>query len=382
MGTSERMQPMFAFDLNFWAAAPPVWIMLGECQAKFEQIVATPLRPDVARQISLNYMVKGVQASVAMDGSSITEEQVALLLEGKEKQVSLPINLQTGAKNVAQACAKTIEMIVSGKTPGLNYRRILELNNLAMQDLDLDQKAKPGKIRPADAAKRRLSNVPAEDCEFLIKRLCEWLGGNDFVAQPGFEMAYAVLKAVVAHFYLSWIRPFGDGNGRTARLLEFQILVSSGVPAVAAHVLSRHYYQTRAEYGSLIDVPSLSSRHLISFITYAVKGYREGLKLLLGRFREKQGDVIWRDYINDLFQDRQGRTVERLQILALDMSSQKASVPLAMIQEVSPRVARAYAGKTRKTVLRDLGELEKLELIEKTPEGYRARRELLVSCLR
>ena len=85
--------------------------------------------------------------------------------------------------------------------------------------------------------------------------------------------------------------------------------------------------------------------------------------------------------VTDLFQGRQGRTVERLQILALDMSSQKASVPLAMVQEISPRVARAYAGKTRKTVLRDLGELEKLELIEKTPEGYRARRELLVSCL-
>lgn len=56
---------------------------------------------------------------------------------------------------------------------------------------------------------------------------------------------YAIFKAVVAHLYLAWIHPVGDGNGRTARLVEFQILLSSGVPSPAAHLLSNHYNQTR-----------------------------------------------------------------------------------------------------------------------------------------
>jgi Fic family protein len=40
--------------------------------------------------------------------------------------------------------------------------------------------------------------------------------------------------------------PFGDGNGRVARLIEVQILSESGViPDVATGLLSDHYSKTR-----------------------------------------------------------------------------------------------------------------------------------------
>jgi Fic family protein len=44
------------------------------------------------------------------------------------------------------------------------------------------------------------------------------------------EIPYAILKAILAHLCLAWIHPFGDGNGRTARLVEFQILIFPGCP--------------------------------------------------------------------------------------------------------------------------------------------------------
>ncbi len=43
---------------------------------------------------------------------------------------------------------------------------------------------------------------------------------------PGFaddrnnRVAAAILRAVLAHLYIAWIHPFGDGNGRTARLAK------------------------------------------------------------------------------------------------------------------------------------------------------------------
>ena len=44
-----------------------------------------------------------------------------------------------------------------------------------------------------------------------------------------------LVRAMMAHLYLAWIHTFGDGNGRTARLLEFLILARSGkVPLPAA----------------------------------------------------------------------------------------------------------------------------------------------------
>ena len=39
---------------------------------------------------------------------------------------------------------------------------------------------------------------------------------------------HPVLKACAAHFYLVYIHPFSDGNGRTARALSYMILLKSG----------------------------------------------------------------------------------------------------------------------------------------------------------
>jgi Fic family protein len=110
--------------------------------------------------------------------------------------------------------------------------------------------------------------APAEDCEHLLERLCEWLNGQDFTPREGMDAIYAILKAVVAHLYLAWTHPFGDGNGRTARLIEFHILLSAGVPSPAAHLFSNHYNLTRAEYYRQLDRASKSGDDLIPFLSH------------------------------------------------------------------------------------------------------------------
>ena len=62
-----------------------------------------------------------------------------------------------------------------------------------------------------------------------------------------------VIQAIVAHVYIAMIHPFGDGNGRTARLIEFYILLRAGLPDMASHILSNHYNDTRQEYYRRLD---------------------------------------------------------------------------------------------------------------------------------
>jgi Fic family protein len=66
----------------------------------------------------------------------------------------------------------------------------------------------------------------------------------------------SVLLAVWAHLYIAWIHPFGDGNGRTARLVGFTLLLEGGVPAPAAHLLSNHNNRTRSSYYMELDKAS------------------------------------------------------------------------------------------------------------------------------
>jgi len=223
--------------------------------------------------------------------------------------------------------------------------------------------------------------APPEDCDYLLNRLCEWLNDPAFCPQNEGRVVYGLLRAILAHLYIAWIHAFGDGNGRTARLIEFEILTSSGVPSPAAHLLSNHYNQTRPEYYRRLDEASKSGGNIWPFVSYAVNGFTEGLKEQIKLIKEQQLTVAWRDYVYNVFHNKNSKTDERQRYLALDLSERVVAVPLAQIRDLSPRVAASYATKTPKTLLRDLVELQKLDLVEKTPQGYRAKREIMLAFL-
>lgn len=77
----------------------------------------------------------------------------------------------------------------------------------------------------------------------LMKSFGEWLG----LAEPG------LLPAFNAHFQLVAIHPFGDGTGRTARLLMNLLLIRSGNPPVAVRPEDRKRYLDVLEHASLHD---------------------------------------------------------------------------------------------------------------------------------
>lgn len=57
-----------------------------------------------------------------------------------------------------------------------------------------------------------------------------------------------LLKAAVLHFYLAWLHPYFDGNGRMARLLHLWYLVQQGYSSALYVPLSRYVEQSRARY--------------------------------------------------------------------------------------------------------------------------------------
>jgi len=197
----------------------------------------------------------------------------------------------------------------------------------------------------------------------------------------GFPFASTCAKRVRSCLYLAWIHPFGDGNGRTARLVEFQILLAAGVPTPAAHLPSNHYNQTRAEYYRQLDLASKSGGDILPFLEYAVRGFVDGLREQLNVIREQQWDVTWENYVHDVFHDKNSPAETRQRWLALDLGDKGEPVPVAKIRELTPRLAKAYAVKTPKTLQRDLGALGKLDLVERTPEGVRAKREIMLAFL-
>jgi hypothetical protein len=109
-----------------------------------------------------------------------------------------------------------------------------------------------------------------------------------------------LVRAMMAHLYLAWIHPFGDGNGRTARLVEFLILARSGkVPLPAAHLLSNHYNLTRDQYYRELGRAS-KTNSIVEFVSYATEGFVDGIRDEIEVVRLQQLQVAWVNFVSEV----------------------------------------------------------------------------------
>ena len=190
-----------------------------------------------------------------------------------------------------------------------------------------------------------------------------------------------IVKAIVAHLYLVWIHPFGDGNGRTARLLELQLLLSAGFPTPATQLLSNHYNQTRSEYYRQLNAASRSGDP-IPFVTYALRGFVDGLAEQLDLIFAWQREDRWEQYVYQQFGELGTEADRRRLRLVLEVSrtSRETGEPVvrADMRWLTPKLAKAYNNKTDKTLTRDLNEIRKLELLIRERRGYRPNESVLL----
>ena len=90
---------------------------------------------------------------------------------------------------------------------------------------------------------------------------------------------------------------------------------------------------------------------------------------------EQQLDVHWTNYVHRRFRDRNSPTDIRRRQLVLGLTAKVEPVPLAQLRYISPRIAEAYAGKTDKTVQRDVNRLVEMGLVKYSNKGVQIRRE-------
>jgi Fic family protein len=377
-----RTHPWINFSLNLRQADPKFWMMVGEARSKCEHIAGIPLQPQTAEQLYRVYLAKGVHATTSIEGNTLTEEQVRRQID---KSLTVPESqqyLQQEIQNMIDAYNEIQSDLLSDPRIEITPERIKRFNALTLRDLPVGEEVVPGEFRRYSVGVANYRAAPASDCDYLIGQLCDWLNGPEFRSEdPDYRFALTLARAILAHLYIAWIHPFGDGNGRTARLVEFQSLAQSGlVPLPAAQLLSSHYNKTRSAYYSELDRSSKDGDGPIRFLEYAVRGFVDGLRDQLAHIREQQLQVMWVNHIHERFRDEKTRASERQKHLLLDMPRTPDYVPRESILS-SKRVLRAYSPLSEKTLDRDLSRLVRMKLLLKKGPAYKANRELILAFL-
>ena len=83
-----------------------------------------------------------------------------------------------------------------------------------------------------------------------------------------------LVKAAITHYQFEAIHPFGDGNGRTGRILMVLQLIHEGILNFPILYISGYINQHRSEYYRLLREVS-SANNWAPFILYMLKGYYE-----------------------------------------------------------------------------------------------------------
>lgn len=374
--------PWINFTANLKVLSYQAWIQLGECFSKCEHISRIPLKPSISAEMHKVYLAKGVLATTAIEGNTLTEEQVRLLME---KKLELPRSkeyLGQEIDNILQLCNEIINNVANGKQPSITIEEICRYNKIILDKVPLQEYVIPGKFRTYPVTVGSYRAVDHNDAVELMNRLCDWLNSPDFQIKELPTIINSIIKAIIAHLYIAWIHPFGDGNGRTARILEFAILLSSGVPSPAAQLLSNHYNATRNEYYIQLDRAS-KKNNISEFLSYAIQGFRDGLVDQLKYIFNQVLDISWENFVHDTYREHKHTedTAKRRRTLAIELFRQPEPVAVDKLITMTQKTIELYQNRSHMTLSRDLKDLIGLDLIEKTDKGYRAKKEKLLAFL-
>ena len=360
-----------------WKITQKISNLLGQCEAYTTALSNAPLLPGHHKQLMRISLIKGAQATTAIEGNTLTEEEISKIQRGKHLPPSKEYQ-EIEVRNILDAYNSLMSEVLIGDQTALIQTELLQrFHQMVGKDLGRHFDAIPGRFRTDERIVGSYRCPDHKDVPLLVVHYCKWLL-DEFHFHKGQDRSENILQAIVAHIYLEWIHPFGDGNGRTGRLLEFYILIRGGIPNIASLILSNHYNETRSEYYRQLENAVLK-RDLTAFIEYALVGFRDGLITTLETIRSGLFGITWQKLIYDEFAAKKYKRVDvfkRQRELMLAFPIDKY-LSVDKITLMSPEIARIYATLSGRTVLRDLEELVRMNLLIKDGDKYKANSELL-----
>lgn len=114
-----------------------------------------------------------------------------------------------------------IDEHIAGTPISRNF--ILELHKIVVNDLTREGDARAGNFRDKDVSIANSQHTPPShyDVPDLMRELTKYIDSDT-------NSRDELLKIALAHHRFVWVHPFGNGNGRTVRLLTYAMLCKKG----------------------------------------------------------------------------------------------------------------------------------------------------------
>lgn len=237
------------------------------------------------------YLISSVMeeaiASSQLEGAATTREKAKAMLKSGRK----PVN------KAEQMCFNnyiTIRSIKEKLNEPLSKDLIIEMQASITKDT-LDKKDAIGRFRRATEHIQVIDGVDgtvlfdpptADEIEKRIQNLCNFANHrhDEIFIHP-------VVKAIILHFWLAYIHPFVDGNGRTARVLFYWFMLKNKYWLFEYLSISRILLRAPGEYKRAYIYSEIDSLDMTYFLTYNLRTISLAIKSLNAYLAKKQKEL-------------------------------------------------------------------------------------------
>jgi Fic family protein len=335
-----------------------------------------PILPSIKYRLDALNILRAVRGTTGIEGIELTEDEVRKVMESPHRKPVLSPNRSREEQEVRNA-QKLMSYVVKELTRDANIplteKLIRTIHRMTTRDIDYPNNI-PGKYRSHDVSARTYIPPSGGDVKRLMNEFIRWFN-------TGVSTAWdAIIKAIIAHFYIISIHPFGDGNGRTARGIESFLLYQAGVNAHGFYSLANYYYQHRQEYVQYLDhVRFQTNGDLTPFVLFALKGLVGELQQVHSEVLTNVKSIAFRDYAREQLTSHdklRSSAGERMSLLLVYLSDGEV-VSLKAIRSGKHILSGLYHKLTTKTLSRDINFLKQYELVIVNGDELRANLDIM-----
>ena len=339
--------------------------LLSEAQILYETIKDLPILPNMAARLEEELIRRSIFGTAALEGSPLTEERVAEIVSsseytGKTKKAEKEI---LNLKNVYGL----IKVLPEGTSSFLLGEDLIKnIHGIITKDLE-DKHNTPGKYRSGivyvgDEGHGGRYTPPKilDDINNLMKEYTEWINCEDI------KNLSPIIRAALAHYHFGLIHPFGDGNGRTARVIEALVLSAAGIKYIPV-MLSNFYYKNMDDYYWAFSKSIKNKENdLTPFLEFVLNGFIEELKTIKEKIIHLIRILTFRDYIYFLKKSRKLKQ-RQFDLLTIVLESNLFTFNFEDVLE-NPQFGFLYRKVSARTAKRDLENLCNQKILLLTEE--------------
>lgn len=364
------------FNMGVKLTDPTIVQRVAEARALASVIRGIPIPPYLQNRLDSLNIIRAVRGTTGIEGAELSEEEVGKVLQAPRGQrVLTPSRAreEQEVRNAEELMVYVAKYVNRWPDAPLTEDLIRRFHKLITRGIDYPRNT-PGQYRNFPV--RAGGYVPPESGDEVQRLMTEFVNWFNKGTPTNWD---PVIRALVAHFYVISIHPFGDGNGRASRAVESYLLYQAGVNARGFYSLANYYYRQRPEYVAHLDyVRFQSDPDLTPFISFALKGLVEELRTVHEEVLAEVQLISFRDFARETL-SRAGKlgtpVGERQFMFLLGLTAEPVS--LKDLRSRRHPLSAIYSDVTTKTFMRDINFLRKEELVVITGDELRANLDIM-----